>query len=194
MEVLASACERVLRGLNERALFSLQSDQNLLSIADASHAWDAFRPLRILASITYTKTNYLLLKNYFFGQITWTFNSMNRVRDVVEHHNRRLPQGVWDRLRSICLEIGNKRMEGSSIDTRQISVASFEYLLEILLRPDSPLSGITSLELNGQAFEAKITNYRSHRVIGETIRTRYLVIRCFQLVKARPAIIIVLSV
>lgn len=68
-----------------------------------------------------------------------------------------------------------------------------EYLLQILLRPDSPLPKITSLELHGQAFEAKRMNYRSNRVIDETIRIRYLVTRCFQLVKARPAIKIVLS-
>lgn len=65
MEVSANSCDRALRGVDERAQFFWRPIQQISTIADASHAshaWNAFRPSSILASITYTKTVYKLLK------------------------------------------------------------------------------------------------------------------------------------
>lgn len=158
--------------------------------------WHNFRLSKILETIQYSKTQYPLLKNFFFEQTTWTFSHSGQLAEMVERSTMQLPRDVLASFRSICVEIGdeyNHDINGVPSFCWERFVCLFEYVIQIISRSDSPLPGITSLEINGQYAQLKLMRDWIDQVVDETIRTRYLVTRCYQLLQVRPNIKIVLS-
>lgn len=160
------------------------------STVPISQCWDPVRISKILEPAMDSKEFYGPLKSFLLGHITWEFHHQYFFYDMVENPVCRLSRETLKAIKHICLEIGTSPF-GSWGDF----VPLFEYVFKVLSEPDNPLLNLKVLEIRGSSFEAKqvMLSYLKCRVVDEKIRMRYLVTRCYQLVKILPHITIVLT-